>query len=160
MARPYKDWDDFVAHFWARVDRLGDDECWLWQGAPTTKGYGVTCFRGKKVYAHRAAWEIENGRPIPDGLCGLHSCDTPLCCNPSHVFLGTQTENMADVDRKGRRRTGRARGEAHGRCKYSDAQVAGARALYARGGISQRAAGRAFGISKGYVTRLLRGDFR
>jgi hypothetical protein len=46
---------------------------------------------------------MSNGA-IPEGLHVLHRCDEPRCCNPEHLFLGTQAENMADMHRKGRSR--------------------------------------------------------
>jgi hypothetical protein len=55
------------------------------------------------VGTHRLAWELANG-PIPDGMQVLHKCDNPRCCNPDHLFLGTQQVNMADMARKGRAR--------------------------------------------------------
>lgn len=61
----------------------------------------------------------------------LHHCDNPPCCRPSHLFLGTPADNMADMDRKGRRRTGNCAGEANGRAKLTEAQVQAIRAEYA-----------------------------
>ncbi len=51
--------------------------------------------------AHRASWQISFG-PIPDGLQVLHTCDNPPCCNPAHLFLGTQLDNIYDMCAKGR----------------------------------------------------------
>jgi HNH endonuclease len=45
------------------------------------------------VLVHRFVWEHING-PIPDGLNVLQSCDNPPCSRPSHLFLGTHTDNM------------------------------------------------------------------
>jgi hypothetical protein len=68
-------------------------------------GYGQIGGRknGKRwpMYTHRVAWELAVG-PIPAGASVLHKCDVPLCCNPSHLFLGTQTDNLADAREKGR----------------------------------------------------------
>jgi hypothetical protein len=73
--------------FWAKVDRLGDDECWPWLAAVHGRGgYGVICSgkRGHKVMAHRVAYELLVG-PIPEGLVIDHLCENPLCVNPAHM---------------------------------------------------------------------------
>jgi hypothetical protein len=73
--------------------------CWLWSGGGV-RPYGLI-----STGTHRLAWELANG-PIPDGMQVLHRCDEPRCCNPDHLFLGTQSDNMADKVRKGRTRNG------------------------------------------------------
>jgi hypothetical protein len=95
----------FAYQFWARVDRSGS--CWLWTG-PTQKrptqayGYLWDAEQKKTVHAHRVAWELTHG-PIPAGLKVLHRCDRAACVNPACLFLGTQLDNIRDMDRKGRR---------------------------------------------------------
>lgn len=75
--------------------------CWLWQAA-TSRRYGAFSVDGRTVTkAHRASWLLYNG-PITDEMFVLHHCDTPVCVNPDHLFLGSQAENMADKTRKGR----------------------------------------------------------
>ncbi len=64
------------------------------------------CVDGKQVSAHRYAWVLANGE-IPAGLFVCHKCDVPACCRPSHMFLGTNEENLADMTAKGRRSIGR-----------------------------------------------------
>ena len=86
--------------FWDKVDIRGEDECWLWH-AGTRNGYGQIKVHGKIPYAHRVGFELVYG-PIPEGICVLHSCDTPLCCNPEHWFLGTHQDNMDDKEQKNR----------------------------------------------------------
>lgn len=72
--------------------------CKIWDG-PVSHGYGQ---RGKRR-AHRIAYEDAYG-PIPEGLGVLHRCDVKLCVEPTHLFLGTQRDNLNDMRAKGRDR--------------------------------------------------------
>ena len=83
-----------VERFWAKVNKT--ESCWLWQGSTNSDGYGRFNPAGRLVGAHRWSWSQING-PIPDGMCILHSCDTPACVNPSHLRLGTQADNIIDM---------------------------------------------------------------
>ena len=97
------DIDKFVSCF----DAVADD-CWLWHGlrgkATNPRKYGGFCINKVMYSAHRIAWALNHG-PIPAGLQVLHKCDVPSCVNPSHLFLGTNKDNMADKARKGRAST-------------------------------------------------------
>lgn len=75
--------------------------CWIWQGASFTDGYGKCGWFGKTRRAHRVFYEVYKGA-IPEGLLVLHKCDTPLCVNPDHLWLGTQNDNSRDMISKGR----------------------------------------------------------
>jgi len=86
--------------FWSFVER--GEGCWLWKGGLSGSGYGNFWSDGKTVRAHRYAWEITHGRPVPEGLYVLHRCDTPRCCNPEHLFVGTLRDNSRDMAAKGR----------------------------------------------------------
>jgi hypothetical protein len=92
----------YAPRFWARVERLTTDECWSWQGRTQIDGYGQFYLPGSgSARAHRAAWALTYGA-IPAGLFVCHHCDNPVCCNPSHLFLGTALDNNRDRDQKGR----------------------------------------------------------
>lgn len=88
--------------FWTKVQK--SNGCWLWTGTKT-KGYGMILGPGRlPLQAHRVAWTLIFGH-IPDGLSVLHHCDVPLCVKPTHLWLGTQADNLADARAKGRRAT-------------------------------------------------------
>lgn len=125
--------------FWKYVDKgPHPGGCWLWTGRTAPYGYGSLRRGMKLIRAHRLSWEIHNG-PVPADLCVLHRCDTPSCVNPAHLFLGTQADNMADMEAKGRTRNGAPYyGEAHSQAKLTEAAVRDIRAKYATGRYSQR----------------------
>ena len=73
--------------------------CWLWLGAKS-HGYAAFYAEGRVQYAHQISFRIFTG-VIPNGLDVLHTCNTKLCINPNHLYLGTDTENGADRVRDG-----------------------------------------------------------
>ena len=76
--------------------------CMLWEGFWHPRfQYGRVMLSPRAEQAHRAVWASVHG-PIPKGMCVLHRCDTPPCCNPAHLFLGTHADNMRDMAKKGR----------------------------------------------------------
>ena len=93
---------------WRRVDKGGHESCWPWTGSVCSDGYGTIGTTGegregsKIVGTHRVAYESVHGA-IPSGMCVCHRCDNPRCCNPAHLFLGTQRDNVYDCIAKGRR---------------------------------------------------------
>lgn len=86
--------------FWRYVDKAGPDECWVWTGAKAGE-YGRVSVKGVGFGAHRISYEMAKG-PIPPGFIILHSCDNPPCVNPSHLRVGTHTDNVHDMLEKGR----------------------------------------------------------
>lgn len=90
----------------------------------------------------------------------MHKCDNPVCCNPDHLEIGTQKDNLDDMRRKGRAGRPRALGERHGRCKVASGVIDLIRAKYALGGTSQQRLADQFGLSQAQVGRIVRGENR
>lgn len=108
--------------FWPMVDLGTSTICWRWKGTLSKFGHGRFRFAGKSYYAHRVAWTLINGQN-PAGKMVCHTCDNPLCCNPSHLFVGSSTDNNRDRASKNRGGAGRSYGEDHGCSKLTTAQA-------------------------------------
>jgi len=147
--------DEFLGRFWVKIVIPEDNnQCWIWKAATNSKGYGVIGLQGKLKLAHRVSFEIANGE-IPEGMLILHQCDNRLCCNPSHLFLGTHLDNMADMVAKGRQ----ASGEKNARSKLTIEAVKEMRSLYLNGNYSFKKLGEEFGISSTSTRGIIRGDY-
>jgi len=93
-----------ILKFWDNVDIKSADECWEWLGYTHPKlKYGLFRFSFiKETLTHRISWRITHNFEDPRPLHVLHKCDNPSCVNPSHLFLGTKSENAIDRTKKGR----------------------------------------------------------
>ncbi len=99
---------DSALAIFRKTELIFKGECLIWPKSTTTSGYGqiiVYNADGNQTgyLSHRLAYENAFG-PIPKGKLALHTCDTPKCCNPHHIWVGTQSENMADRTAKKRHR--------------------------------------------------------
>lgn len=145
--------------FWLKVDRGDDDVCWLWTGLTGgSADYGYISVKGKMRRAHRVAWSISNGRDIPSGMCILHSCDNPKCCNPSHLRLGTQLENIREREAKGRGVAARVFGNDRKWCtKLTWDKVCLIRDR-AESGETHTAIAASYGMGRSAISRIIRGE--
>ena len=127
-------------------------------------GYGQFGFtRSTPALAHRISWGLAYG-PIPEGKHVLHHCDNRACVNPLHLFLGTNSDNIADRVAKGRSAKGdahwshrmphrKARGEAAGNVKLTEKDVAAIRSMLSAG-VFQRVIAAQYGISRATVSKI------
>jgi hypothetical protein len=142
---------------WRRVSNLGGDGCWEWTGPKKKFGYGQIWWHGKVCAPHRLVFEAKNG-PIPEGMVVCHACDNPACVRPSHLWLGTQADNVRDATTKGRMGTKR-RGLDHPRGKLSNEDVGVIQAHIANGGRQIDMVHR-FNVSASLVSSIVSGRRR
>jgi hypothetical protein len=114
-------------------------------------GYGFVNLNGRHLLFHRAMWTLSKG-PIPKGMCVCHKCDNPACGEPTHLFLGTQSDNMKDMAIKKRA----AHGERHHNSRITSDTVKEIR-RQASLGISQRSIGKNLGLGQSHVNSILKG---
>lgn len=142
---------------WDKVACGHAEECWPWTGGVNSWGYGACQLDGRQMNASRAAYISKHG-PLAPGLVVCHRCDNPICCNPGHLFAGTQAVNLADCRAKGRSR-GPRKGREHHRAtaKVTEEMVREARQLYAQG-VSQSEIGRRWKLHPSVISRAVRGE--
>ena len=121
--------EEQINRFWSKVDIKAPNECWDWMGSLSGE-YGRVKIQSRSYYTHRIAYFLYYTRD-PKSLKVCHSCDNPICCNPNHLWLGTQLDNVRDRDRKGRRIN--FKGIQNGRAKLTESQVRRIRKQYVNG---------------------------
>lgn len=154
QTRPMED------RFWPKVDRSGD--CWLWLGSRNQAGYGRIGRPGRGLpaeYAHRYSWQLANG-PIPAGMEICHTCDTPPCVRPDHLFLGTHRDNARDMTAKGRNVGTRFmpphRGEQNGQAILTAVAVNEVRRLARESGLTRVVLAATYGVRPTTIADILR----
>ncbi len=145
-------------HLWSHVNRCAHGYdciycCWEWTGTRQERGYGMITHHQVTRFAHVWAYMIGHGRSIPHGIQVLHHCDNPPCCNPWHLWLGTQRDNVHDAMHKGRLRAGKTFGERHPSARVTTVQVEEIRSLVQQG-MRYTEIARQFGIAANSVRSI------
>ncbi len=142
-----------INKFWDGINILDKDSCWAWKRSVNKDGYGRTGVSGQDLIAHRVAYFLHyNENPMQLAVC--HKCDNPICCNPYHLFLGTNKENTLDSVKKGRKPIG----EKHKMAKLTEEQVSKIKEMYLTGNYHHPDLAKLFSISKRQIGRILRGE--
>lgn len=140
-----------ILKFQSFYQKENQNECWVWQHSTNDLGYGFFFLRRETYLAHRVAFFLSHKDPAE--LDVLHTCDTPACVNPSHLFLGTHFDNMADMISKGRGK--RECGENRSHAKLTEAIVTDIRARTPFWGCVTEWA-KEFGVNKTTISKALR----
>jgi hypothetical protein len=136
--------------------QIQENGCWLWTGGTRPNNKGIPYPRHwtddfKSIGAHRFAYKLAHGT-IPKGMYVCHKCDTPLCVNPEHLFVGTHHDNMRDMVQKKRSFIGRGENKI-GLSKLTNQQAQQIRLMQ----ISQSKIAALFGVSQSTIGRIKRG---
>lgn len=148
--------------FWAKVDKSGPTlrpdlgPCWVWTASTNVHGYGKFFFGNRLRGAHIVAYILTTGQePPPETPCVLHACDGGKigCVRPSHLFVGSQRDNMADMLAKGRE----CRGEMRAKAKLTYVLAEEIRRRYAGGGTSHQRLANEYGVTRTAIAQVLYG---
>ncbi len=132
-----------IERFWNMVEKTND--CWNWIGSVINNGYGQFNTKG----SHRYSYELHFGK-IPKGIFVCHTCDNRACVNPTHLFLGTQDENIKDAKAKGRM----AKGSLQGISKLLENDIVEIRKLFNTK--SQRQIAKLFNVSPATICNIFK----
>lgn len=140
---------DVEERFWSKVEKGSEDECWEWQAAQDSDGYGNFKINGSVERAHRVALALDEGdlSSLDEFDLVRHTCDNPSCCNTDHLVEGNQKDNMIDMSKRGR-----ASGQ---RLDADDARLIKER--YANEDVSYSELADDFGVEKGSIAAILNG---
>jgi|SRR6188508_111364 len=132
--------------------KIDGNGCWIWQKSKHRQGYGNFCCNRKVLLAHRVSWTIFKGN-LDLEILVCHTCDNPPCCNPEHLFLGTDKDNSIDAFSKGRIK--RHKGENHARSKFKNEDIENIRSLK-REGKTQKEISEMYSVTISAIKHILK----
>lgn len=136
--------------FWSRVDKSGGpDACWPWMAGRSNQNYGVFKAGSNNRVCSRIAWTLCN-RELREGELVRHSCDNPPCCNPAHLLVGSDRDNINDMMSRNRQ----AKGERNGWARLTERDILGIREA---SGLLREIASK-FGIPISDASKIRRGQ--
>jgi len=145
-----------IDRFWSKVKfTANNNSCWEWS-AFKLRGYGkfsITISPNKDlpIIATRLAYFLHY-KIDPIGFAVLHKCDNPSCCNPNHLFLGTNKDNTNDMYAKGRANP--PKGNNHWGAKINEEKAMLVKERY-KNGETQREIAITLGINQSVISRII-----
>lgn len=142
--------------FYSKVLFPNESGCMEWSGLFSGSGYGIMSINRKNYSAHRFSYRLYIGE-IPAGMFVLHKCDNTCCITPNHLFLGTQKDNMADMENKNRAYL--KKGEEHPHAILKDKEVLIIKNMLLEG-ISQKIISHKFNVAQSLISLIATGSRR
>lgn len=154
-AAALKRWGTPESRFWSYVTKGKPDECWPWKlTCRVRSGYGMFWYEGHNHQAHRLAYLFARGE-FDRTKDVLHACDNPPCCNPAHLWVGTDHDNRVDCERKGRRVSPKGEQVRH-LAKLTADKVRQIRSMALTQGVPHRKLARIFGVKRQSIASVVK----
>lgn len=144
----------YYSNFWSRY-LVNDNECWIWTGPIGDDGYGKVKIAQKTLRSHRVSYALING-DFDQSLMVCHRCDVPLCINPEHLFLGTNSDNQ--IDSRSKKRGADIRGVKNPAAKLTEVQILEIKKEYIPYVITHTFLAKKYGVCKNHIARIIRGE--
>jgi len=137
---------------------INDNGCWIWTGHIHKSGYGYLNYKNKSFRVHRLSYMLHyHIYDLSDKLKTCHKCDEKLCFNPDHLFIGTQKENVLDMENKGR--SNHPKGSNNGNSKLTEKDIVIIRNEFALGLTTLKVLGDKYNCSDSMIGEIVRGNF-
>lgn len=143
-----------IIEFWGKIAITDNpDECWVWTLSTKDSGHGRVRIDWIEYKPHRIAYFLHTGHD-PKELRVCHHCDNPPCCNPKHLYAGTQKNNCEDRERRGR--GNQPKGVNNAFAKLNDDKVRELRRKFANGEANKTQLAKEYGIACNTVKDIVR----
>lgn len=146
-----------AVRIWEKIDQATTpDGCWLWKHE-LVDGYARVSNEGRTITVTRWLLAQRIGRPLRRTEVARHTCDTPMCCRPQHLVVGSSKDNARDASERRRLRGNHTRRPRV--TILTDEDVVKLRYAYAAG-ISTATLVARYGVTAAHIRNVARGRFR